>query len=126
MEFIHAGLPASSEEKSDRFYVDILGLEKSIPKTLDKKLSGELFGIDKELLIIRYRGGNADFEVLVYPEYKAREKEITHSCIKVDGLKNFVGKCKDAGVKVIEAEKGSKVVTFISDYDGNLFEVKEQ
>ncbi len=125
MEFIHAGLAASSEENADRFYVDILDLEKSIPKVLDKKLSGEIFGINKELLIMHYRGGGADFEVLVYPEFKAREKEITHSCIKVEGFRNFINKCKDAGVKVIEAEKDSKAVTFICDYDGNLFEVKE-
>jgi hypothetical protein len=38
----------------------------------------------------------------------------------------MVRKCRDAGLKVVEIPKGSVVVTFISDYDGNLFEVKEQ
>jgi len=61
----------------------------------------------------------------VYQEYKAPEKQIAHSCIQVTNLMNIVNKCRDAGVKVVEIPKGSVVVTFIFDYDGNLFELKE-
>ena len=125
MEIIHTGLAASSEEKADRFFIDILGLEKLIPKTLDKKLTQAIFGINSELLIIHYRGGTVHYEILVYQEYKAPEKQIAHSCIQVTDLVNIVNKCRDAGMKVVEIPKGSVVVTFISDYDGNLFEVKE-
>ncbi len=125
MKIIHSGLAASSEEKADRFFIDILGLEKSMPKTLDRKLAQAIFGINKELLIIHYRGGTAHYEILVYQEFKAPEKQIAHSCIQVTDLINFVNKCRDAGLKVIEVPKESVIVTFISDYDGNLFEVKE-
>ena len=125
MEIIHTGLAASSEEKADRFFIDILGLEKLIPKTLDKKLTQAIYGINSELLIIHYRGGTVHYEILVYQEYKAPEKQIAHSCIQVTDLVNIVNKCRDAGMKVVEIPKGSVVVTFISDYDGNLFEVKE-
>jgi len=52
MKIIHTGLAASSEEKADRFFIDILGLEKLMPKTLDKKLAQGIFGINDELLII--------------------------------------------------------------------------
>ena len=124
MEFIHTGLAASSEERADRFYIDILGLKKSGPKIIDKKLIQTLFGIDHELLMIHYQGGIVDFEIFVYVEYKAPEKQIAHSCIKVTDLKKIVHRCRNAGLKVIEVPKGSSVVTFISDYDGNLFEVK--
>jgi catechol 2,3-dioxygenase-like lactoylglutathione lyase family enzyme len=123
--FVHTGLAASSEENADRFFINILGLEKSEPKIIDKKLAYSLFGIDAELLMIHYRGGNVDFELFVHKEYKATEKQIAHSCIKVNDLKTIVYKCKDAGLKVIEVPKGLGVITFISDYDGNLFEVKE-
>jgi catechol 2,3-dioxygenase-like lactoylglutathione lyase family enzyme len=47
MKIIHTGLAASSEEKADRFFIDILGLEKSMPKILDKKLTQAIFGIKK-------------------------------------------------------------------------------
>ena len=125
MKFIHTGLAASSEEKADRFYVDILGLEKSEPKTIDKKLSQAFFGIYSELIIIHYRGGTVHYEILVYQGYKAPEKQIAHSCIQVTDLANIINKCKDTGLKVVQVPKGSVVVTFISDHDGNLFEVKE-
>jgi catechol 2,3-dioxygenase-like lactoylglutathione lyase family enzyme len=125
IKFVHTGLAASSEENADRFFIDILGLEKSEPKIIDKKLTHALFGINDELLMIHYRGGNVDYEIFVYKEYKAPEKQIAHSCIKVNDLKIIAGKCKDAGLKVIEVPKGSGVITFISDYDGNLFEVKK-
>ncbi len=125
MKIIHTGIAASSEEKADRFFIDILGLEKSMPKILDKKLTQAIFGINNELLIIHYRGGTVHYEILVYQEYKAPENQITHSCIQVTDLINILNKCRDAGVKVVEIPKDSVVVTFISDYDGNLFEVKE-
>lgn len=126
MNILHTGLAASSEEKADRFYVGILGLEKSIPKTLDRTLSRTIFGIDDELSIIHYQGGTAHYEILVYQDYKAPDKQIAHSCIQVADLTNFVNKCREAGMKVIEIPKESRVLTFISDHDGNLFEVKEQ
>ena len=74
MKIIHSGLAASSEEKADRFFIDILGLEKSVPKTLDRKLAQAIFGINDELLIIHYQGGTVHYEILVNQEYKAPEK----------------------------------------------------
>ena len=125
MNFIHAGLAASSEENADRFFMDILGLEKSEPKYLDRKLSQAIFGIDADLLIIHYRGRNIDYEILVYEDYKVPEKQIAHSCIQVTSLKDIVNKCRTANLKVVEVQKSSGFITFISDYDGNLFEMKE-
>jgi catechol 2,3-dioxygenase-like lactoylglutathione lyase family enzyme len=125
MNITHSGLAASSEEKADSFFIDILGLEKSTPKILDKELAHAIFGINDELSIIHYQGGNVHYEILVYQHYKAPENQIAHSCIQVPDLSNIVNKCRDAGMKVVEIPKGSVVLTFISDYDGNLFEVKE-
>jgi catechol 2,3-dioxygenase-like lactoylglutathione lyase family enzyme len=124
IKFVHTGLAASSEEKADRFFIDILGLEKSESKVIDKNLTQAIFGIDAELLMIHYRSATVEFEIFVYGEYKAREKQIAHSCLQVNDVKKIVNKCRDACLKVIEIPKGSAVIIFISDYDGNLFEVK--
>jgi catechol 2,3-dioxygenase-like lactoylglutathione lyase family enzyme len=124
IKFVHTGLAVSSEEKSDRFFIDILGLEKSEPKIIDKKLTQAVFGINDELIMINYRSATVEYEIFVYREYKAPEQQIAHSCVKVNDLKKIVNKCKDACLRVIEVPKGASVVTFISDYDGNLFEVK--
>jgi len=125
MEILHTGLAVSSEEKADRFFIDILELEKSEPKILDKKLTQAIFGINNELFVIHYQDGLVHYEIFVHQEYKTPEKQVTHSCIKVTDLAKIVNKCKEAGLKVVEVPKGSVVITFISDYDGNLFELKE-
>lgn len=125
MKFIHTGLPASSEKKADSFFVDILGLEKSAPKTLNKNLSQALFGINNELPVINYKDENIHFEIIIYPDYKIPDKQIAHFCIHVNDLKNFISKCKNAHLEVTEVQKETgSVVTFVSDYDGNLFELK--
>ena len=125
MKFIHTGLAASSEEKADRFYIDVLGFEKSTPKILDRSMTHAIFGIEKDLLIINYKNENVHYEILIYADYIPPEKQIAHSCIMVIDLKNLIKKCRDAGLKVIEVPKGTGTITFISDYDGNLFEIKE-
>ncbi len=126
MDFIHVGLAASSEENADRFYAGILGLEKSPPKTLDRNLARNIFGIDDELLILNYRDKNVHYEILVWTDYRAFEKQIAHTCIRIAGLKDIVDKCKKVGLKVVQVSKGAAVLTFISDHDGNLFELKEE
>ena len=79
--------------------------------------------ITADLMI--YRGGTVHYEILVYREYKAPERPIAHSCIQVDDSMNVVHKSRKAGLKVVQVPKGSGMVTFISDYDDNLFELKE-
>jgi catechol 2,3-dioxygenase-like lactoylglutathione lyase family enzyme len=125
MEILHVGLVASSEENADRFFKDVLGLEKSEPKILDEKLTRAIFGFNQELLMIRYQTESGFYEIFVQPGYQAPQNQVAHSCLKVDNLTGFVEKCRHAGVKVNEVPKGSSVVTFISDFDGNLFEMKE-
>ena len=125
MEFVHTGLAVSSEENADRFYRDVLGLAKSEPKTVDKKTMQASFGIDHELSVIHYRGETVDYEIFVCPGYKAPNGQIAHSSLKVTDLADIVHKCRDADMNVIEVPKGSVVLTFVSDYDGNLFELKQ-
>ncbi len=124
MKYIHTGLAASSEERADRFFVAILGLKKSEPRIINMNLAKALFGIHSELKMIHYQGGTVDFEIFVYKKYTAPEKQIAHSCIKVADVTKIVRICRDAEVKVVEVSKGSGVITFISDFDGNLFELK--
>ena len=125
MEHLHTGLAASSEEKADRFFVDIIGLTKSEPKIVDKRLARAIFGIYHDLLMIHYKDITVDYEIFVYERFKAPEKQIVHSCLKVTGIKKIVERCRNAGLNVVEVSKGSGMITFISDYDGNLFELKE-
>jgi len=121
---MHTGLAVSSEEKADRFYCDILGLEKSESRIIDRQIVRTLFGIDHELRMIHYQGGTVDFELFIQKGFKAPEKQIAHTCIKIADLPDIIARCRKAGIRVVEVTKNSGVITFISDYDGNLFELK--
>jgi len=125
MKHLHTGLAASSEEKASLFFVDILELSKSESRIIDKRLVRTIFGINHELLMIHYKGTTVDYEIFVVEGFKAPEKQIGHSCLKVTDVKNIVNRCRNAGLKVVEVSKGTGIITFIADYDGNLFELKE-
>ena len=61
----HAALTCSSEKNSDQFYKNLLGLEKSEPKTLARALSKAIFNLDSELKIINYLDEDVHFEIFI-------------------------------------------------------------
>ena len=120
----HVALTCSSEEKSDKFYNSLLGLQKSEPKTIPATLSKALFGIDAELKIINYRNEYLHFEIFLTRHNHSSVNRIEHVCLEVDDLTAFLEKCRTLLVKIVQVPKGNKLLTFISDDDGNLFEIK--
>ena len=126
MDLLHVALVASSEERADGFYVDVLGLEKAEPKILAAEISRALFGVDRELTIINYTGEAAHFEVFVCPAAATPAPHIEHACIAVGNLSEFLRRCEAAGVEILRVPKGESLITFVKDGDGNLFEIKEK
>ena len=124
MKLRHVGLACSSEERADRFYVTLLRLTKSRPKTLPAGISSALFGIDAELRIINYTGDSIWLEVFIHAGYQRDAARIDHVCIEVDGLESFLRKAHELRVEIIQVPKGDSTITFVKDFDGNSFEVK--
>jgi catechol 2,3-dioxygenase-like lactoylglutathione lyase family enzyme len=122
----HVGLICSSEENSDKFYQDLLGLNKSEPKTLPSDLSKAIFNLDAELPIINYMDRNVYFEIFITSENKSNNLNIEHLCLEVDDLTGFIDKCRSLNVEITQIPKGDKTLTFIKDFDGNLFEIKDK
>jgi catechol 2,3-dioxygenase-like lactoylglutathione lyase family enzyme len=122
----HVGLICSSEENSDKFYQDLLGLNKSEPKTLPSDLSKAIFNLDAELPIINYMDRNVYFEIFITSENKSNNLKIEHLCLEVDDLTGFIDKCRSLNVEITQIPKGDKTLTFIKDFDGNLFEIKDK
>lgn len=120
---LHVGIACRSEEHADRFYRDLLGLGKAEPKLLPSALSQAIFGIDEDLPMLNYTGPNAHFEIFIVRAEIVTDR-ITHACIEVADLDAFLRKCGELNVDVSRIPKGSFMLTFIRDYDGNLFEVK--
>jgi catechol 2,3-dioxygenase-like lactoylglutathione lyase family enzyme len=120
----HVALTCDSEKKSDRFYKDLLGLEKSEPKTLKRSLSKSIFNVDTELLMINYRGEQVHFEIFITGQSVKSHKQIGHVCLEIEDLKAFLNKCRQLEIEVIHVPKGDRILTFVQDNDGNLFEIK--
>lgn len=119
----HVGLVCASEETADRFYSGLLGLEKAAPKILPAEISRALFNVDSELPVIKYARGSVLFEVFIDASAVAAPDKIEHVCLAVDDLDSFLTKCKAMAAPVIQVPKGGKIITFVSDFDGNRFEI---
>lgn len=126
MNLLHVGLTCSSEEKTDKFYLNLLGLKKSEPKALPAEISAAIFGINSELTMINYVGESAHFEIFVYRDHQSSPGRIDHVCLEVGDLEGFLQKCRKSGVDIIQIPKGESLITFIKDFDGNLFEIKRK
>jgi len=125
MLLIHAGLACSTEDKADKFYRDLLGLKKSEPKCLTAELSKAIFSINADLQIINYTNDNTHFEIFITDPRNLSPGKIGHLCLAVDDLPNFIEKCRSLQLEVALIPKGEKTLTFIRDFDGNLFEIKK-
>jgi len=124
MHLKHVALVAGSEENSDRFYKDLLGLKKSEPKRLPASLSKSIFNLDAELVMINYLNEDLHFEIFITDHSQDSHRQIEHLCLEVADLNVFLNKCDAFGVDVARIPKGDKTLTFIKDFDGNLFEIK--
>lgn len=121
----HVALTCSSEKKSDRFYKELLGLVKSEPKILPEPLTEAIFNLDAQLPMINYRNDQVHFEIFITRQPVKTKRQIDHVCLEVNDLQSFLQKCHDLDVEVSQIPKGNRTLTFIRDYDGNLFEIKQ-
>jgi catechol 2,3-dioxygenase-like lactoylglutathione lyase family enzyme len=124
MDLKHVALTSSSEEKADAFYAELLGLIKSEPKTLPLNLSKAIFNRDRELVMINYQDDRIHFEIFIAASDGGNSPKIAHTCLEVDDLDKFLEKCRNLNVDIAQIPKGDKLLTFIKDFDGNLYEIK--
>ena len=121
----HVALVCSSEKSSDRFYMELLGLEKSVPKILSTELVRAIFNIESEMTVINYTGEKVRFEIFIADPGNAPDAiPLPHVCLEVKAIDGLVEKCRTMGFEVILAPKGDRILTFILDHDRNLFEIK--
>ena len=124
MHLVHIGLVSTSEAHADRFFGELLGLQKTRTSQLPRDLAAGLFGVDQDLGIAYYGDQGMIFEVFFTGWSEPSAKKISHTCIEVADQSEFLRRCREMGYEVREVTKGDKVVVFIADADGNLFEVK--
>ena len=122
----HVALVCSSENNSDIFYRDLLGLVKMDTKVLPKTLSRQIFDLDTEYTIVNYADDAVHFEIFLDNPDGATKNGLAHICLEVNDLSEFLTRCRSFGTPTRQIPKKNGVITFISDFDGNLFEIKER
>ena len=125
MRLIHAGLVSRSEERADRFFGNVLGLEKTRKSELPAELAKPLFGVETGCGIVYYESEDLVLEIFLTGRPEVVEHRISHLCLEVTSRSELLARCAEAGVAVREARKGDRAVVFIEDGDGNLYEIKE-
>jgi catechol 2,3-dioxygenase-like lactoylglutathione lyase family enzyme len=125
MRLQHIALVCSSENECDRFYQEVLGLEKMESKKLPSELSNQIFKIDKECQILNYGSHEIKFEIFIAAKGCSEYKTMEHICIEVYDRNLFIQKCSKMNVEVLQIPRGESILVFIKDYDENLFEIKE-
>ena len=126
MNLRHVALICSSEENADEFFGNLLGLKKSEPKTIPPALSKALFDIDSELKVMNYVNDHIQFEIFIDSHDQSKVRQLEHVCLEVDDLPVFLQRCRRLNVKILQVPKGDSLLTFIRDFDNNLFELKEK
>lgn len=127
MQFNHLGLVCRSEKNSDRFYRDLLGMEKLQSKVLPAEMSYQIFGLKNEYRLINYGKDNLNFEIFISSRQDFVPKQLGHLCLEIEDLPTFLQECEEYGVEINRIPKQDQsFLTFVKDFDGNLFEIKEK
>jgi len=124
MRVRHYGLACRSEETADRFYEELLGLKKSERKTVPAALAEPLFGLSRDLEVLNYADEGVHFEVFIQEREPSVVVSPAHICLEVEDFDAFLERCRALNVPVSRAPRGDRWITFVQDYDGNLFEIK--
>jgi catechol 2,3-dioxygenase-like lactoylglutathione lyase family enzyme len=126
MKVHHCALACRSEETADRFYEKLLGFKKLERKTVPARLVSAFFGFFRDLAVLSYTRDGIYFEIFIHEGEPSAAPSPAHICLEVEGLDVFLESCRALDIPVIRAPRGDRWVTFIQDYDANLFEIKER
>jgi len=122
----HVALVCGSQENSDKFYEQLLGLAKINSKILPRELSRQIFDLDSELQIINYADANLHFEIFINSKESIDVKRIEHVCLEIEDMETFLRRCRAMEAEILQIPKGDKLLVFIKDFDGNLFELQQR
>ena len=124
MELLHFSVANKTEEEAEKFYSNFLKLKKISDFIIPEKITEEIFGLTKRVKVIKYQGNNYEIEVFILDKFKLEEPLTSHVCFSVEKFDSFIEKAKEMGIEIVTSETKEKVIYFVKDFSGNLFEIK--
>lgn len=124
MKLLHAAVGASTAEKADTFFEDLVGLSKIKASVLTRELANSIFHIDAACGLVLYGNENFSVEVIVTDPLPGQGRTFSHICLEVEDRDRFIERCRSKGLEINLVPKGDALLCFIEDFDGNLYEIK--
>ena len=127
MDIEHIALTSNSEEDSDKFFMNLLGLKKSRSFTVSTDKMEQFFGVSKEQNVIRYDNANISVEIFITDDDSKAKDTFTHSCLLVDNRDELVRRAGEMQFQVIQVPRtdSDSYYLFIKDNFHNIYEIKE-
>ena len=119
----HIGLQHPDKKSAKKFFGEILGLPFQKEFILQAELSRLLFGTDSDVEVVAY--GDEKFKFEVFITKGEIPQNFNHICWAVKNRDEFINDCKMNNIDHVIVETGDKVLTFIRDKGGNVYEIKE-
>ena len=122
--FHHVAVQCEDKNEVFSFYQDLLGLTLRKSFILSKELSQQIFNVKKEIEVMAFKNASMYLEVFLYSQ--RNHSKCNHIGILVDHLPEFIKKCDDLSINWYNVKKGEKILWFIKDHSGNIFEIKQR
>jgi catechol 2,3-dioxygenase-like lactoylglutathione lyase family enzyme len=124
----HIAVGYNSENESDKFFVDLLGLKKIRLKSIPLELRDKVFGVKREYAFVIYGNEDLSFEVFITNDNSKAKDVFTHSCLLIENRDEFVNKASSMGFDVakVPRKESEGYYLFIRDSFHNLYEIKEK
>ncbi len=125
MKIEHIAVAANSEEESDKFFMNLLGMEKTRSFAVSDELMEKFFGVKKEHKLLRYDKDDISVEVILTEDKSKVQDIFTHNCLLVDDPNTLIEKAASMGFTTIKIpRKGNGYYYFLKDTYLNLYEIK--
>ena len=126
MKLEHIAVAFNSEQESDKFFLDLLGLKKARSFSVSADLMEQFFGINKESKAVRYEGENINVEVFLTEDDSKTKDSLTHNCFLVEDPEELLAKAQSMGFPIIKVpRKDTGYYYFLLDSTGNRYEIKK-
>ncbi len=121
----HIALECADRDKARLFYSTILNLPLERSFTIDEALAERIFQKAAEVEVDVFRSDALAFEIF-YPVHRTPQPRYVHTCIEVANKEELLRRCEENGKEpmLIADPNRDRTLLFLTDFSGNLFEVK--
>jgi len=126
----HIGIFTEDPQPLVEFYTQGLGFVEGNTQILGPELTKTIFGIEAECRMIKLTRDSAAIELFAPLDFSldkrtCRTTGYNHWALEVDDKEAYIRILEERNVDVIRIDRGSHLIYFVRDPEGNLIEIYE-